>query len=640
MAVFDYNNLPLRQDEIRILELLPAAAPDDPIVTQISKADLHDFPSFSALSYCWGDTRSRDPVEIAIGSDTLSITASLAMALRAIRRPDISVRLWIDQICINQHDDEEKSRQIPLMNKIYSLSTETIGWLGESTKDSDLAMDYLHSIGPRAYALGLSSPDEDTLQVLLSDEGDLNSGILSVTPSVLEVRRLVLEIISEQGSLLELPALEGMVELAMLPYFRRGWIQQEVAIPTNLRLQWGAKTIGPDHFTAGVWLHQIWINSSVSSLVTAEIYGDPSSKALAERILSPSARLIDHVVPSLTTRGWYHSQDATLRGKLTMAGLLRRLRTVQFTEPRDRIYGILGLAMDRTPPTFTVDTTKRWEDVFTDATRYIVMHGDSENLNNPSDGINFLSQVSFPKKNSDSLPSWVPDLDAARISTLSRDTGTLSPPYQAGGPRRPTRTEQNDQNPRILTVRGVILDKVIDLGPAWKVDEPEDPNRPPDNTGGLAPLSYMSSLATKSHGIVTSNPHSKHPFRNDPTRLLEAEWRVPVLNRESVASTSASRRATILSKTGYEKAKYLMLFYTVLKLNDPYKILSDIPLSQEEIADLDAKYGPNCETNPNKKKRMVSELQLKGGKATEYMTSKEYKTYAALWTLLSRGGPF
>ncbi|KAK0651147.1 heterokaryon incompatibility protein-domain-containing protein [Cercophora newfieldiana] len=549
MGAFDYGSLPLGHEEIRIFELLPAADHSDAVVARIFRAHLQGLPSFSALSYCWGDKHNRGPVEIAIGSDTLSITASLETALRALRKADRPVLLWIDQICINQNDAKEKSRQIPLMKDIYSLSDETIGWLGESTRESDVAMDYLGDIGTHAHALGLAALNTATVQVLISDECDLSSGILSTDPLVAQTREAVDDLILKQGSFLEHPALDGMIQLAMLPYFKRGWIQQEIAIPPTLKFQWGSKTLDPDRFAAGVWFHHIWTTRSILATAKSPAFRDPSVRELLKRVTAPNTKFTSYVISSLATRQWY--QTPTSRSKLTMASLLRRLRITQFTDPRDRIYGILGIATDKTPPDFVVDTTRRWEDVFVDAMRHIIMSADEES-GDPGDGINALSLVAFPKTNGASLPSWVPDLTSlGPESSLAWHTTILSSaPYHAGGPF--IRHGLRSSDPRVLPCRGIVVDRITKVGPAWEAD-PTTGER--SHAAGLVPLSAMSELAAESKFIVISDPDSKHPFRNDPERLSEAEWRVPVLNREFVANMSASRRATTRSKTGHEMVK-------------------------------------------------------------------------------------
>jgi hypothetical protein len=48
--------------------------------------------------------------------------------------------LWIDAICINQKDNEEKSQQIKSMQELYSTASLVIIWLGKSDPTSDEAI--------------------------------------------------------------------------------------------------------------------------------------------------------------------------------------------------------------------------------------------------------------------------------------------------------------------------------------------------------------------------------------------------------------------------------------------------------------------------------------------------------------------
>lgn len=66
-----------------------------------------------------------------------SIYQSVDAALRRLRR-DSGVRvLWIDAICINQEDNDEKGVQVPLMRQIYQQASQVCVYLGEA-KDLDM----------------------------------------------------------------------------------------------------------------------------------------------------------------------------------------------------------------------------------------------------------------------------------------------------------------------------------------------------------------------------------------------------------------------------------------------------------------------------------------------------------------------
>ncbi|KAF2268748.1 HET-domain-containing protein, partial [Lojkania enalia] len=130
MARFQYNTLPLGEDEIRLLKLLPESMPStfQPVKTELIRCNIDRPPTFKALSYMWGDEDNRRDIEV--GDAMLSITASLDMALRALRSQTEQVLFWIDQICINQNDTAEKNLQIPLMTRIYTIAIQTVGWIG------------------------------------------------------------------------------------------------------------------------------------------------------------------------------------------------------------------------------------------------------------------------------------------------------------------------------------------------------------------------------------------------------------------------------------------------------------------------------------------------------------------------------
>jgi hypothetical protein len=53
---------------------------------------------------------------------------------------------WIDAICINQNNDEEKSHQVNHMKDIYTNAIAVIVWLGKASKDSDLVMAALTAL--------------------------------------------------------------------------------------------------------------------------------------------------------------------------------------------------------------------------------------------------------------------------------------------------------------------------------------------------------------------------------------------------------------------------------------------------------------------------------------------------------------
>lgn len=100
---------------------------------------------FEALSYTWGIEQSRN--KLIIDGIAIPMKSSLETFLRRRRETDRVVPLWIDALCINQEDNEEKNHQIPVMNTIYTASETLTVWLGPADTDSDSAMENLYQLG-------------------------------------------------------------------------------------------------------------------------------------------------------------------------------------------------------------------------------------------------------------------------------------------------------------------------------------------------------------------------------------------------------------------------------------------------------------------------------------------------------------
>lgn len=158
-----YDSLPIPPDShaIRLLDLdaVPARQKDRDqvdiqLVGRVRVAHLHSSLSFAALSYVWGETTSLSRTITCLSPRlsapcSLRITANCYHALRQIQEQSGPVTVWVDSICINQEDNNEKANQIPLMREIYGLAQLTYIWLGNGSSQSDRAMVYLQQRAKR-----------------------------------------------------------------------------------------------------------------------------------------------------------------------------------------------------------------------------------------------------------------------------------------------------------------------------------------------------------------------------------------------------------------------------------------------------------------------------------------------------------
>lgn len=101
-------------------------------------------PEFEALSYVWG-TGVCDQTIQCEGTD-LAVTSNVLGALQELRWAATIRFVWIDAICINQDDVQERSYQVTLMRNIYSTAAGVIVWLGPAQPSTLQAWETMRSI--------------------------------------------------------------------------------------------------------------------------------------------------------------------------------------------------------------------------------------------------------------------------------------------------------------------------------------------------------------------------------------------------------------------------------------------------------------------------------------------------------------
>ena len=80
------------------------------------------------------------PEKIFLQGKRKEVTPNLFAALRRLRDRCLPSLLWVDSLCIDQGNTEEKNHQIGLMSLIYARAGRVLMWLGEEANDSGLAM--------------------------------------------------------------------------------------------------------------------------------------------------------------------------------------------------------------------------------------------------------------------------------------------------------------------------------------------------------------------------------------------------------------------------------------------------------------------------------------------------------------------
>ena len=151
---YEYMPLPKEGSRIRLVELLPSNSLH--IQCRMHTADVNrtesilveDKPrTYEALSYTWQSQKLSK--SIICDGKRLPVTQNLYDALQELQRPTTSRLLWIDAICINQTDNEERSNQVAIMRQIYSRASVVTAWIGQENDEMRWAFGLIEKMATR-----------------------------------------------------------------------------------------------------------------------------------------------------------------------------------------------------------------------------------------------------------------------------------------------------------------------------------------------------------------------------------------------------------------------------------------------------------------------------------------------------------
>ncbi|KAK4183149.1 heterokaryon incompatibility protein-domain-containing protein, partial [Podospora australis] len=237
-----------------------------------------------ALSYVWGSEYNLTPIYIKSDDGTnqhLLITENLRIALLHLRDPLLERVLWIDAICINQHDDQEKSHQVQSMANIYASASRVTVWLGEAGDDSDKALEMLRNAAEQQIG---SSADTEKKQH------------------------------------------QAVLALLRRPWFQRIWVLQEVAAARHTVIKCGLSEIDGYAFYLGLNALQLTYDAEFQGLI-------PSISYLLQGTVFRLRRQLNSV-------------GKFSLGIRPLAELIDMYHTRKTTDPRDKVYALLGMCSD------------------------------------------------------------------------------------------------------------------------------------------------------------------------------------------------------------------------------------------------------------------------------------------------------
>ncbi len=72
-----------------------------------------------------------------------TLPPNLLQGLKALRSRRKQHHVWVNNLCINQENIEEKIGHVAIRDEIYAHARHVCVWLGEASESSRIAMDFI-----------------------------------------------------------------------------------------------------------------------------------------------------------------------------------------------------------------------------------------------------------------------------------------------------------------------------------------------------------------------------------------------------------------------------------------------------------------------------------------------------------------
>ncbi|RYP66822.1 hypothetical protein DL769_005917 [Monosporascus sp. CRB-8-3] len=394
--------------KIRLLRL-KKRRPFGEIRCQLVVEDLRQCPAYDAISYHWGNGEKTEP--ILVDGRVMLVSPTVMAVLYHLSSYKEDRYVWIDSICINQLDNEEKGSQISLMRDIYSKASNTVVWL-DGVSDTFKARSMLAGLW---YECTYGTFDSCFRLLRQYSETHIEAGWMQ------------------------------LINLFANPWFFRVWVIQEVAMASSVVVLASGERLVWDHL------------STVAEMIMSRPFNMLLQSGHHLGLEEASVIGLLHVCVMVAFRKDMGSSQ------LDLLHLLNAVVSFRSTEAVDRVYALLGLLdpADDIHQWLGADYSKSAEQVYTLVAQYYIRNNPNDVLSNA--GIGYERNLSI-------IPSWVPDWTALSMSDTRRQRFTktrFSAQYNASAdsPLEVEFRRGSSDLGSILYIRGHRFDTISHVGP-------------------------------------------------------------------------------------------------------------------------------------------------------------------------------
>ncbi|KAF4447078.1 hypothetical protein F53441_9377 [Fusarium austroafricanum] len=441
----------LSSTQIRLLHLFPATDTNDPIESRLEVVDLEEKPVYEALSYCWGD--STQLREIKCNLQEFQVTENLLSALQHLRNEHSERTLWIDAICINQEDLEERQSQVKLMKDIYTKSERVVVWLGpDPTSDGVNHLFELIQTLPNLSNPGLNKKERTFFEMNVA-EADRWIQDKDKTPSDAPAMKDVV---------IPIQAKKGATAILKRPWWSRVWTVQEMVLASSAIIMCGSLAASSQDIQRTCSNVLTYAVNDAFDAEDVDEFGD-----LGDLMSDPDGKLYIAIV----------RLNRSSNKKRELGALLQLHRWLRAKDPRDKVYGSLGIATSTygIEPDYTISIVECYT-----RTAFNIISG-SRSL----EIFSALRRPSCLRTSLAGLPSWVPDwsYDFSSIPDEEKGPSGINNPIVRENVRTPVLLETRDAFPewkasksnmpfstrllndgKTLMLRGFIVDELKSVG--------------------------------------------------------------------------------------------------------------------------------------------------------------------------------
>lgn len=492
----------------RQIRLIKITSTKPELVCKLEVVSLEDKPTYSALSYVWGDpaiTRT-----VLVNGERVNVTTNLASALehapKHLEGANVAPRLWADALCINQDDPDEKNHQVPFMKDIYSQAEIVICWLGPPDDKIHRAMHWIDVIA-RDYsftdddenpqdALLNSSLHEDSEStdiagapnLTLSGDADIyldetattdkpsaSDALASHQKPIQELREIRAPVSESRNSAwpANYPSFyeglhdsdddtDNLDEAFRVPYWNRVWVFQEVALAKKPIFACGTRSVSLASLAQlARWAQLLMDDNTIVRPPAIDLMKWEATKFMSRhifRVLSPrfeARRAASHrVVPGLKPRD----------GKTSLESHWGMAYDLSTSNPKDYFYGFLSFSRLHLVPDYSSNTTVGM--VCRDFMVEYVRASQERTLNTTSAELDLLVYAGIGQGwyQYPDTPSWAPNFPGIGKTTQGGSPVFSSRLSHLEGLFLPS-CEKTSFTWSDMLVTVLILDKVQELGP-------------------------------------------------------------------------------------------------------------------------------------------------------------------------------